>query len=489
MPSLDDITGHQTSLSPVEVEWLHMLVADWQIVADLSFADLVLWVPDIDSRGYWAVAQIRPTTGPTSLLDDVVGNFVPVGRRVVLDEAFASAAMNLCGSVESDGSVSVGNEVIPVRCNGNVIAVINRRTNQSGIRTPSHLEAAYLRTADALVSMIHLGQFPVPGARSDLADSLRVGDGFVCLDPAGLVSYASPNALSAYRRLGLLGELVGADFTVTTQGLLPERRRRAVNATPHTVPSGRAMEETELENGATSLLMRAIPLEEGGIRSGAAILLRDVTELRLRERELVSKEATIREIHHRVKNNLQTVAALLRLQSRRTDIAQARQALQEAVQRVSSIALVHETLSQSFDETVEFDIIASRLLNSVLEVADSDRRILARQVGSFGVLTGEVATPLAMVLTELIQNAAEHAFGDERDGNDDGRHLTLAVNRIRHVLRMRLTDDGSGLGTDFDPAGSLGLSIVTTLVESELGGSLRFDSSSKGTTVDIELTV
>ncbi len=486
MPSLDDITDHQTALSPTEIEWLHLLVADWQIVADLSFADLVLWVPDTDSRGYWAVAQIRPTTGPTSLLDDVVGNFVPTGRRVLLDQAFASEAMSLRDGAEMDGSVSVGSEAIPVRCNKNIIAVINRRTNQSGVRTPSHLEAAYLRTADALVSMIHLGRFPVPGARSDLADSLRVGDGFVCLDTGGLVTYASPNALSAYRRFGLPGELVGADFAATTQALLPEQRRRTIHATPHTVPSGRAMEETELDNGATSLLLRAIPLEEGGIGSGAAILLRDVTELRLRERELVSKEATIREIHHRVKNNLQTVAALLRLQSRRTDIAEARQALQEAVQRVGSIALVHETLSQSFDETVEFDLIASRLLSSVLEVADSDRRILVRQVGSFGVLTGEVATPLAMALTELIQNAAEHAFSDE---SAQGRHLTLAVNRIRHVLRMRLTDDGCGLGADFDPAASLGLSIVTTLVESELGGSLRFDSSGQGTTVDIELTL
>ena len=106
--------------------------------------------------------------------------------------------------------------------------------------------------------------------------------------------------------------------------------------------------------------MRAIPLTEAGQRFGALLLLRDVCELRRREQELLTKDATIREIHHRVKNNLQTVAALLRLQARRHRRRQARAALEEAVRRVGTIALVHETLSQGFDETVDFDEIADQ---------------------------------------------------------------------------------------------------------------------------------
>ena len=99
------------------------------------------------------------------------------------------------------------------------------------------------------------------------------------------------------------------------------------------------------------------------------MLLRDVTDVRRRERELVTKDATIREIHHRVKNNLQTVAALLRLQARRAVEPEARIALEEAVHRVGSIAIVHETLSMSPDEEVPFDLIADRLLAMVTEVA------------------------------------------------------------------------------------------------------------------------
>jgi len=468
---------------------LHLLVADWQIIADLSFADLVLWVPDAESKGFWSAAQIRPTTGPTSLIDDVVGTFVPAGKSDVLERAMDSGEVLDAVSDEWQDGVHVSTETVTVRREGRTIGVIARRTNLAGVRTPSNLESAYRETANELMAMITAGEFPIPGERSELADSLRVGDGFVRTDSAGRVVYASPNALSAYRRIGLSGDLVGADLALTTQTLVG---KRATDSAPLNFLGGRATQEAELDNGSASLLIRVIPLRSGGMRSGTVILLRDVTELRLRERELVSKEATIREIHHRVKNNLQTVAALLRLQGRRMDNPEARIALDDAVRRVGSIALVHETLSQSFDQTVQFDEIADQLLRSVLDVSATEtsgagRAIKAERIGTFGSLPGDVATPLAMVLTELIQNAAEHAFGD---AGDNGGHIALSVNRIRDRIRMRVSDNGVGLGLDFDPTGSLGLSIVTTLVETELGGTLDFErGASGGTTVSIQLTI
>ncbi len=487
MPSLDDIARHQTSLDRADVAWLLALVADWQIIADLSFADLVLWIPDAESKGFWAGAQIRPTTGPTSLIDDVVGTFVPAGRSDVLERAMDSGEVLETVSDEWQDGVHVSTETVTIRRAGRTIGVIAKRTNLAGVRTPSNLETAYRETATDLLSMISAGEFPIPGERSELADSLRVGDGFVRTNGRGLVTYASPNALSAYRRIGLSGDLVGSDLAQVTQALVGSR---PTDSAPLNFLGGRTIEETELENTAASLLIRVIPLRSGGKRAGTVMLLRDVTELRLRERELVSKEATIREIHHRVKNNLQTVAALLRLQGRRMDNPEARIALDDAVRRVGSIALVHETLSQSFDQTVQFDEIADRLLRTVLDVSDSTiRTIKAERIGTFGSLPGDVATPLAMVLTELIQNAAEHAFATD-DGPAHGDHIALSVNRIRDRIRMRVSDNGVGLGPDFDPLGSLGLSIVTTLVETELGGTLAFErGNSGGTTVNIQLTL
>jgi two-component sensor histidine kinase len=484
VPSLDDIARFQTSLSSDDVAWLHALVTDWQIIADLSFADLVLWVPDAEAKGMWAGAQIRPTTGPTTLFEDVAGTFMPSGRIDEVEQALTSGEIVAERIAELPDGRRIRVELIPVTHEGRTLAVISRRSAESDLRTASTLEAAYFEAAGELAEMIRRGEFPLPGTRSDLADSLRVGDGFVRTNAAGTVRYASPNAMSAYRRLGLVGDLVGTQLGHVTSGLVD---RRPTDRGARSILGGEASTEAEIENAAASLLLRVIPLRSDGHRSGALILLRDVTELRLRERELVSKEATIREIHHRVKNNLQTVAALLRLQGRRMELPEARAALDDAVRRVGSIALVHETLSQSFDDNVAFDEIADRLLRTVLDVAEetsSAGRVSAERIGSFGLLPGAVATPLAMVLTELIQKASTHAFGDQGDT------LTLAVNRIRDRVRLRVSDDGKGLPADFDPAGSLGLSIVTTLVEGELHGSLAFEPRVRGgTTVAISLNV
>ncbi|MCW2770969.1 MAG: ATPase [Aeromicrobium sp.] len=484
VPSLDDIARFQTSLSGEDVAWLHALVADWQIIADLSFSDLVLWVPDAEAKGMWAGAQIRPTTGPTTLFEDVAGTFVPTGRKDRLEIALATGEPVAEHLEEQHDGTRVRVEVIPVNRDRRTIAVVARRSAESVVRTTSTLENAYFDAAAELAGMIRRGEFPVPGTRTDLSDSLRVGDGFIRTDPAGSVRYASPNAMSAYRRLGLTGDLVGTHLGDVTTRLVD---RRATDRGPRALIGSFESVEAELENSLASLLLRVIPLRSGGRRSGSLILLRDVTELRLRERELVSKEATIREIHHRVKNNLQTVAALLRLQGRRMELPEARAALEEAVRRVGSIALVHETLSQSFTDFVEFDEIADRLLHTVLDVSNGSgpaNRITAERFGSFGLLPGQVATPLAMVLTELIQNAAQHAYDDQ------GGTLTLAVNRIRDKVRLRVSDDGTGLPADFDRAGSLGLSIVTTLLEGELGGTLAFEERvGGGTTVAISFTV
>ncbi|MEO6604631.1 MAG: sensor histidine kinase [Aeromicrobium sp.] len=482
MPSLDDIARFQTSLSTGDVSWLHALVTDWQIIADLSFSDLVLWVPDAESKGMWAGAQIRPTTGPTTLLEDAAGSFVPAGHTDRLDEAFASGeVLDEQVEVTPDGT-RVRARTIPVKRDGATIAVISSRRSDSAPRTASELEATYLEAADELIEMIQRGEFPLEGARSDLADSLRVGDGLIRTDGRGRVAYASPNAQSAYRRLGLAGDLVGAELGEVTTSLID---RRPTDRGPLGLLRGDAGGEAEIENSTGSLLLRVIPLRSGGHANGAVMLLRDVTELRLRERELVSKEATIREIHHRVKNNLQTVAALLRLQGRRVELPEARAALDDAVRRVGSIALVHETLSQSFGDEVEFDEIADRLIRNVLDVsASGSGAVRAERVGTFGSLPGAIATPLAMVLTELVQNAVEHAYGS------GGGTLTLAVNRIRDRVRLRVSDDGVGLPADFDPAASLGLSIVTTLVEGELDGTLTFERrNAGGTTVAISLVV
>ncbi|MGW1374381.1 sensor histidine kinase [Streptomyces sp. NPDC002446] len=467
---MNDLVRQHTALSDSDLEWLHLLVSEWQLLSDLSFADLVLWVPTLDGTRYVSVAQMRPNTGPTSYQDDMVGHLVPRGRRPMLDSALDEGRIVREGDPEWREEVPVRVESIPVRREGRVLGVIARNTNLLTVRTPSRLELTYLQSASDLAQMIAAGTFPFPGQQVDMDASPRAGDGLIRLDADGVVQYASPNALSAYHRLGLAADLVGHHLGQATAELAPARG--PVDEALVKLASGWAPREFEVEGNDGVIQLRAIPLKPKGTHIGSLVLLRDVTELRRRERELITKDATIREIHHRVKNNLQTVAALLRLQSRRMDSEQGREALNEAVRRVGSIAIVHETLSQNLDERVEFDEIADRVLAMVAEI--SPGKVITRRTGRFGILDAEVATPLSMVLTEVLQNALEHAFDQAEQGVVEVGAVR-GGSRTEPRLLVTVQDNGRGLPEGFDPhrAGNLGLQIVRTLVEGELGG--KFD--------------
>jgi two-component sensor histidine kinase len=482
VPTLTDLARQHADLTEGGLDWLHALVSDWQLLADLSFADLVLWAPRRGGEGWVALAQMRPTTGPTAFPDDVVGTAIPAGKRPFLDVAHAERRICREGDPEWMHGVPVRHETIPVPHGGRVIAVVERSTNLSSARTPSRMELTYVGAADDLAQMVASGMFPRPGEAPALVRSPRVGDGLLRLGRSGKVIYASPNALSAYRRLGLTADLVGAELGPLTARLCSGNQPR--DDSLMVTASGRAAREAEIEGNGSVVQLRAIPLVVAGSRAGALVLLRDVTELRHRERELITKDATIREIHHRVKNNLQTVAALLRLQARRMQEPGARIALEEAVRRVGSIAMVHETLSQAPEETVEFDEVAGRVVMMSREVSATEGSVVPVLTGSFGKLSGAVATPLALVLTELLQNALQHGLSKIPGRFGPGR-LEVSARRRPGQLTVTVADNGAGLPPDFDleSSASLGLQIVRTLVVAELGGRLAITPRPGGGTI------
>ncbi len=480
MSTLRDLVEEHTSFATVDIEHLHRLAGDWQLISDLSFADLLLWVPVGAGDEYMCVAQVRPTTAPTAYQDDQVGKVFGGAEVAHLHIARTQGRIWREGDPVWYGNTPARHEAIPVRRPGigEVIAVVGRDTNLSTARTPSQLELNYLTTADDLAQMVADGTFPPPRYFGETTSAPRVGDGLIRIDETGIITYASPNAQSAYRRLGLPVHLVGEDLAAVTARLADDPLE-GTDASSRIVAAlgGEAPGRKEVDARGASILMRALPLVPGGRPIGALVLVRDITEVRRRDRALTTKDATIREIHHRVKNNLQTVAALLRLQARRAPAA--RVALEESVRRVASIALVHETLAMSSDEAVEFDGIVDRVGFAAAEVAESDAKVSIRRVGRFGVLPAEIATPLVMVLNELLVNAVQHGF-DEGGGGE----VVVSARRRGKELHVTVTDTGKGLPTDFALDGSerLGLQIVRTLVAGELRGTIALQPRSTGGT-------
>ena len=356
MATFIELISDNSKLTPDQVEHLEQLVAEWRLLADLSFADLVLWLPirkDEKSwpEGYIAIAQIRPTTAATVFSNDLIGSTINWGSRPKIDQALSDGEIVRDTDPELVGEIMIKEESVPVIFEGNTLAVISRHRNADLMRLPSKLELNYREIAHKIFRMVTEGSFPIRNSIYNSESTPRVGDGLIRLDPNGVIFFASPNARSALSRVGYQSEVekqnLGEVFASLTKG-----NTQPTDESWQTLLSGKFLRRAEYESTDGVLDILVIPLTEAGDRIGAIVLLHNITELRNRDRALITKDATIKEIHHRVKNNLQTVSALLRLQSRRVEDPVASAALSEAVRRVASIALVHETLSNQIQNPV-----------------------------------------------------------------------------------------------------------------------------------------
>jgi two-component sensor histidine kinase len=301
------------------------------------------------------------------------------------------------------------------------------------------------------------------------------------LDASARVDFASPNFISVLHRMGVHGNPYGARLSELGFDESPVRAAFAIGL-PIT-------EETERKE--VVVLVRCIPFLDHGRVTGAVVLLRDVSDLRRRDRLLLSKDATIREIHHRVKNNLQTISSLLRLHGRRLESDEARDAIEESVRRIRSIALVHETLSAGASQEVDFGGIVRELVRMVGEGILSDEHPVRLVVeGDPGELRAEVATPLAVVLTELLQNAVEHGFPRDRFAQrTDEALVRVSLANDGSQLLVRVADNGVGLPPGFTLDGSnLGLTIVRALVTTDLNGTIAM-ATDGGSIVEVRVPV
>ncbi len=472
MTTLAELSEDYTSLGGADVDHLLRLTASWSLLADLSFSDMVLVAPDEAVGGheeFVVLGQVRPNNRSTLIVDDLIGSRQASSSWPLVRQAYETGkrAVGEVAIPAIEGAVPVW--CIPVRFDGRVIAVLVRL--QGPLRGPASLyERAYLSIFERLCSMVSDATFPYREDTVAGPGMPRVGDGIILVDHAGAVEFATPNASNALHRLGVYTATEGK--TLAETGL---RLRAVERSLEYGIP---AMEEVD-RSSDVAILFHCVPLFDQGVVTGVVLLLRDVSDLRQLNRLVLNKEAAVREVHHRVKNNLQTISSLLRLQARRSDEHDTVVALQEAERRVRSIAVVHEVLSREPGEEVVFDEIVRSI---VLLVEDTVLALHPVEIvvnGDLGTLPTDLATPLALALTELLTNAVEHAFVNF--GGPENEHvgivtLDLSLEDGHAVAEIR--DNGRGLEDDFklDVATSLGLSIVRDLVRSQLQGTIEMAS-------------
>src|SRR5437660_2857146 len=383
---------------------LQRLMASWGMLADLCISDLLLLLPFLGESGsrFSVIGEMRPPTGQTLHKEDLVGRVIDEVERPLVGRAWRLGEI-------VEGETGIGGrgerargQCIPVRFGGQLLAVLTRESPLTIGRRPGELERIYVHVFDRFARMIVNGEFPFLGEDVTTEESPRVGDGVLVFDEGARVEYASPNAVSALHRMGITTNAEG--LRLNELGMEETAVERAfVTALP-------VNEEIERRNDVV-LSLRCIPLLDQGKITGALALIRDVSDLRRRDRLLVSKDATIREIHHRVKNNLQTISSLLRLRARRLDPGVSSTALDHVEREIRSIAIVHEILSRDASEQVAFEEIIRSLVRMAEDTAHSlGKPVRFRTEGDAGELPADIATPLAVVITELFQNAVEHGF-------------------------------------------------------------------------------
>jgi two-component sensor histidine kinase len=473
-----DLAREQTSFDEPVIAHLQRLVASWGTLSDLCFADLLLFAPVVGHQdAFVVVGQVRPTTNRTLHLSDLVGTVIHERDRPLVARGWRLGAV-----VEGEVDIASRSErarmvCIPVRWGDRLVAVLTRESALAVGRRPGELERTYVEVFDRLARMISHGAFPFPVDETVTSETPRVGDGVVVLDAAARVEFASPNAVNALHRMGLYSSIDGLRLEEAGLG------QAAVDlAFQTTMP---VTEEVTRDDDA-SIVIRCVPLLDDDAVTGAVVLLRDVTELRRRDRLLLSKDAAIREVHHRVKNNLQTISSLLRLQARRLPPGEGRHALEESERRVRSIALVHEILSRDTVDQVHFNDILPSLVRMAEDLGSTERPVRITCTGEAGDVQASVATPLAVVVTELLQNAAEHAYPLDRPLPVPAIQVDVRLERDDAELRLVVRDNGAGLPDGFriENTVSLGLSIVRGLVGTQLGGTISM-SNDDGTVVEL----
>lgn len=445
------------------------IAANLQLIADLSYGDVALARPS-DGR-LVVTADARPMTAVAAVPATRVGQALDRADEPEAYDAWENRASVIGTRRRSTRGIAFFTSARPAGSADAPIGVIIRDVVQHVIEAPGTMELAFMGLAERVLQLLEAGPLIDVDTAEPFTTRRIAGDGVMAVDGDGIVTYASPNAVNIMGLAGFDGTLVGSRMSELPGG--------ATATGPVILTLGGR--EVTLELGGRALRYRSI-----GFAPGALVLVEDVTDVRRREQEIRVKEATIREVHHRVKNNLQTIASLLRIQARRTTSDEAARALAEAVERVSSMAVVHEMLASATEESVDFAEVARTVVDMVrrgMSGGDGGLRVLTE--GETGLVPASAATSLALVTAELVHNAIEHGVGMGGSGS-----VVVSMRRLPDALHLSVRDDGAGLPADFDAATSahLGLAIVKTVVEDDLRGVLDFSSGrTRGTTVTIRV--
>ena len=466
------------AMREAERELLENVGRGMAITADLSRSDLLLVRP-VDAGRVEVIAEAHPHS--IQSLYDVRLEGVVLTRQeapAILDAWRRSRSVRVQRDFYASGAPII-QEVHPIPgLDGRPAAFLSSETSLIQLERHRSRHVSFRRAVQWVKAMCIRGEL----AASEGLSPFSEWDGVLLVDPQRRITYLSGIANNLYRRLGYMEDLRGRKLASLNTG-----DDEMVLAA---LESRKPLEREALE-GSRIWIRKVLPVwsprhprgwlqaatgrvgRPGGV-GGVLIMVRDATEERRKRQELEVKITMIQEVHHRVKNNLQTIAAMLRMQARRTKEEEALVAINEAISRILSVAVIHEFLSHDERQAINIRDVCQRIINQSRQVtAAPGARLVFAVEGPAMYLPSQQATACALVVNELIQNAVEHGFEKKKHG-----HIHVRLSDGGDQVRLEVRDDGDPLPAEFDldKPSSLGLQIVRSLVEGDLHGTLRLET-------------
>lgn len=438
-----------TDLSEDEIQVIRMMAGTLQPLANLEAADIFIDCPCKEGDAI-VVAEAKPEEVPSSYKNSVVGMLAKAENEPAVARTFSLGIATKYMKARTQEDNYTIQSVEPIKYNSRVIGVLIREKRIT--EETKETEDRYAAVEIPLNHMINESEW--------LTES--IDEGLILVDDSGVVTFRNMYAKELFQSLGYVEDILGQQY-----------KNICLNHYNGKPGLEEVLSEVRISNHY--LRIRQIKLEKENIR--LAVIIRDITWNREQEKNLVLKSVAIEEVHHRVKNNLQTIASLLRMQARRTENEETKHLLNESINRILSISATHQLLAHSGKDEVELKEVLHKVRNNLAQTyLTSAQKINLKLEGDDITVDSDIATSVALAVNELVQNSIRYAFPGERAGN-----VCIRIERGKIYSTITVKDDGAGFNIATIKAGSLGLKIVESMVEDKLHGKLKIRSGTHGT--------
>ena len=426
------------------------------------YPNLDVFIDIIDTYTGEAVVvyQRRPLEKPSLYSRDIVGEIAKRSNEPAVYRTMETALNSVDLLARSQEGRLMRQKVYPIRNNQKNIAVLilEEWVDEDTLaqnKSPMINQASILKRDDFIID--------------------KIDTAILYFNEAGLLYKINPAGEVLYKKFGYLEKIINLhydnlslDFSTFEQIMYFK-----------TLAQNTSSMEREVFFDNSYFDVKYIFMEQS---LGFIMMMKDITEIKLKEEEIIHKSVAIREIHHRVKNNLQSIISLLRIQARRCQFDDARKVLDESVNRIMAIARTHELLSKQLEDNIHLEEVLTSVVNNLVRSYSENRRITVTQtVDPTIFLESDQTVTVALVVNELVQNCYNHAF----KGRDTGSIQISAGMEERNIM-ICVQDDGIGYDVTNKKEMNFGLEIIKSYVEDKLRGTLATQSDSTGTRTTIK---